>query len=89
MGKKGANSWGLHDMSGNVYEWVQDGWHDNYDGAPTDGSAWEGKADGRGVLRGGSWLDDPRGARGVARGRILPQLRGRNGGFRLARTFPF
>ena len=50
------NPWGLSEVAGNVWEWVQDPWHDNYQGAPDDGSAWE-DAEGRGrVLRGGSWL---------------------------------
>ena len=54
VGEKLPNAWGLHDMHGNVWEWCADSWHDNYNGAPTDGSAWErGDADLR-VLRGGS-----------------------------------
>jgi formylglycine-generating enzyme required for sulfatase activity len=48
------NGWGLYDMSGNVYEWTQDRYHGNYQGAPDDGSAWESGGRFR-VLRGGSW----------------------------------
>ncbi|NEP79462.1 MAG: SUMF1/EgtB/PvdO family nonheme iron enzyme [Okeania sp. SIO3B3] len=52
------NSFGLYDMHGNVLEWCQDVWHDNYNGAPTDGSAWETGGDSdRRLLRGGSWFN--------------------------------
>ena len=51
---------GLHDMHGNVAEWVEDCWHDSYARAPTDGSAWTRGADcGRRVFRGGSWGGNP------------------------------
>ncbi len=57
VGKKKPNGWGLYDMSGNLWEWCQDHWHRNYDGAPADGSAWVKSADSDWyrVLRGGSW----------------------------------
>ncbi|WP_233258309.1 formylglycine-generating enzyme family protein [[Phormidium] sp. ETS-05] len=55
------NAWGLYDMYGNVWEWCQDVWHDNYKDAPTDGSAWEtGGESNYQVLRGGSWDCNPR-----------------------------
>ena len=60
VGSFSANAWGVHDMYGNVWEWVEDCWNDSYVGAPADGSAWEsGDCSGR-VLRGGSWDDEPR-----------------------------
>ena len=52
-----TNAWGLHDMHGNVTEWVQDCWHDSYEGAPKDGSAWTSGYCLDRVLRGGSWSD--------------------------------
>ena len=56
-----ANNFGLYDMYGNVWEWCQDNWHTNYEGAPTDGSAWldNKKRKNARLLRGGSWDDDP------------------------------
>ena len=57
VGQKKPNSWGLYDMHGNVCEWCQDKYHDNYSGAPSDGSAWEeGRSSDR-VDRGGSWVN--------------------------------
>lgn len=64
VGSFPANQWGLQDMHGNVLEWTQDCWHDDYTNAPTDGTAWESNADcGRRVVRGGSWRLDPSGLR--------------------------
>ncbi len=60
VGSFPPNAFGLYDMHGNVCEWCQDKWHENYSGAPTDGSAWEAKRnenDNRSrLLRGGSWI---------------------------------
>jgi len=56
VAQKQSNSWGLYDMSGNIYEWVEDDWHPNYDGAPTDGSAWvESPRDSAKIVRGGGF----------------------------------
>ncbi|MFM7876152.1 MAG: SUMF1/EgtB/PvdO family nonheme iron enzyme [Microcystis panniformis] len=60
VGQFPPNAFGLYDMHGNVWEWCADTWHDNYDGAPTDGSAWiENGDDNRSPLRGGSWGNHP------------------------------
>jgi formylglycine-generating enzyme required for sulfatase activity len=56
VGAKKPNAWQLYDVHGYLWEWCGDAWHDSYEGAPADGSAWLG-ADGRRVLRGGSWKD--------------------------------
>jgi formylglycine-generating enzyme required for sulfatase activity len=63
-----ANSFGLYDLHGNVLEWCQDTWHENYQGAPTDGSPWLNENDYR-VLRGGSWANHARHCRSAFRGR--------------------
>ena len=55
VGTKLPNNWGLYDMMGNVGEWCLDSWHDNYTGAPTDGSAWEPETGSHTVFRGSSW----------------------------------
>jgi len=84
---KQANAWGLHDMSGNVWEWTQDCWNERYTGAPSDGSAWtKGNCSYR-VLRGGSWYNFPNYARAAIRFWFTPGKRIYYLGFRLARTF--
>ena len=56
VGEKLPNPFGLFDMHGNVWEWLADPWHENYDGAPIDGGVWENGGDSRyRLLRGGSW----------------------------------
>ena len=67
VGEKAANGFGLHDMHGNVWEWCEDPWHGNYNGAPDDGSAWTTGGGGIRVLRGGSWNDNPQNLRAACR----------------------
>ncbi len=67
VGVYAANRFGLHDMDGNVWEWVEDCWHDNYNGAPSNGSAWTTGNCSRRVLRGGSWVNDPSYLRSASR----------------------
>jgi len=84
---KQANAFGWYDMSGNVWEWVEDSYHDSYAGAPNDGSAWQGN-NSRRVLRGGSWYYDPQYTRAAVRYGDGPAYRNFNYGFRLARMLP-
>ena len=88
VGEKDPNDFGLHDMSGNVWEWVEDCWHATYTDAPKDGSAWHekngGDCAGR-VLRGGSWLSAPDFMRTSFRNRGTANSRVNDIGFRLAR----
>ena len=87
VGSLPANPWGLHEVHGNVWEWVEDCWHDNYGGAPSDGSAWTIGGDcGRRVLRGGSWIGDPGWLRSAYRTGYTPANRSYYVGFRLAKT---
>ena len=85
VGQKEPNELGLYDMSGNVWEWVQDCWHESYQGAPSDGSAWESGTCLR-VLRGGSWYYFPGNLRSANRIRFDTGDRYLNVGFRVART---
>jgi formylglycine-generating enzyme required for sulfatase activity len=88
VGSFPPNSFGLYDMHGNVWEWCQDDWHDNYANAPKDGSAWTSQSGNANVLRGGSWLNFPQICRSASRYRynfnweVLDRIR--NGiGFRV------
>jgi formylglycine-generating enzyme required for sulfatase activity len=86
-----ANQFDLHDMHGNVWEWVEDCWHANYIGVPTDGRAWLQnceKDNGYRVLRGGSWNNLPDILRSAYRYGNYPSFRSGNVGFRIARTLP-
>jgi len=84
---KQPNAFGLYDMSGNVWEWVEDWYHDNYNGAPTDGSAWVSGGEQKSrVLRGGSWNYGPTWLRSALRVSYTPGNRYGDDGFRLART---
>ncbi len=88
VGSFRPNAFGLFDVMGNVGEWVQDCWNNNYVGAPSDGRAWEGgHCIGR-VLRGGSWLNLPRDLRSANRNGILAGNRYFVLGFRIARSLP-
>jgi formylglycine-generating enzyme required for sulfatase activity/serine/threonine protein kinase len=77
------NGFGLYDMHGNVWEWVQDCWNGSYSGAPSNGSAWLSGDCGRRMLRGGSWYDGPGDLRSADRGWHVAFPRNRYVGFRL------
>ena len=84
-----ANAFGLSDMHGNVYEWCQDHWHDNYEGAPTDGSAWlTNDKEASRVHRGGSWSNGPRYCRSAYRLNYTPDGRYLDIGFRVSCSAP-
>lgn len=85
VGQKQENDFSLYDMSGNVWEWLADCWHANYQGAPEDGSAWEsGCTYNIRLLRGGSWNNKVRYVRSAFLYWNLPDNRNDYQGFRLA-----
>jgi formylglycine-generating enzyme required for sulfatase activity len=90
VGSFPPNAFGLYDMHGNVWEWCEDEWHNTYEGAPTDGSAWGGKGESEQslrLLRGGSWGGDPGYCRSAVRGWSPRDNRNDYVGFRVA-CFP-
>jgi formylglycine-generating enzyme required for sulfatase activity len=86
VGSLPANRFGLYDMLGNLAEWTEDCWHENYEGAPADGSVWPGGDCGVMVLRGGSWRHDPDDLRSASRDWLDNVGRAGGIGFRVART---
>jgi formylglycine-generating enzyme required for sulfatase activity len=87
VAQKIPNAFGLYDMHGNVWEWVDDCWHANYDGAPQDGGAWITNCTGNSrMLRGGSWSNDPALLRSTMRFSNLQFSRLYFIGLRLARS---
>jgi formylglycine-generating enzyme required for sulfatase activity len=87
VGEKAPNAFGLYDMNGNVWQWVEDCSHPNYDGAPVDGSAWTTSCEKNyRIYRGGSWYHQSRRLRAAARGKYTADYQDDGVGFRVART---
>src|SRR5262249_35041693 len=88
IAEKSANSWGLYDMGGLLWEWCGDAFHDNDQGAPVDGSPWLGGDPVQRVLRGGSWNDYPWECRCASRFWCHPDRRSATTGLRVVRVVP-
>ena len=87
VGTYEENDFGLYDVHGNVWEWVQDCWRDNYHDAPSDGTSWESGGCSSRLLRGGAWnVELAESLRSSTRGRNDVDLRGSFNGFRVAYT---
>ena len=84
VGSFSANAWGLHDMHGNVWEWVQDCTNDSYIGAPTDGSGWTSGDCSNRIIRGGAWKNSLNAMRSAYREGWDPSAQDNEQGFRLA-----
>ncbi len=85
VGQKKPNTWGFYDMHGNVWEWVQDLYHSNYNGAPIDGRAWESGVSTNRVVRGGGWNNKAMSTRSAIRSAYNPDYHSSSLGFRLVR----
>jgi len=86
VGEKQANKFRLYDMHGNVWEWLEDVWHSDYNGAPGDGSAWMSGDSNTRLLHGGSWSLDDDSLRCAFRVRDVTSSRYNNWGFRISRV---
>jgi formylglycine-generating enzyme required for sulfatase activity len=84
------NRWGLYDMHGNVWEWCEDDYHGSYEDAPKDGSAWVNpdRSKAKRILRGGSWIFNPRYCRSAYRSDDEPDYRFNSIGFRVVCAAP-
>ncbi|MEM9276451.1 MAG: formylglycine-generating enzyme family protein [Cyanobacteria bacterium P01_F01_bin.143] len=83
-----ANNWGLYDMHGNIWEWCEDDWHNNYKNAPIDGTAWLSKESSSKVMRSGSWGFSPSLCRSAIRYSSLRGARHSSLGFRVVCVVP-
>jgi len=88
VGSFPPNAFGLYDMIGNVWQWVEDCGHDNYNGAPADGSAWLSDDCATRIVRGGAWFQGPQSARSASRAADNADFRVSDIGFRVARSLP-
>lgn len=86
VGSLPPNAWGLYEMHGNAWQWVEDTYHSAYDGAPSDGSAWLNSRAGERVLRGGSWISIAQDVRSAFRNVYAPEVRSVYISFRCARV---
>jgi formylglycine-generating enzyme required for sulfatase activity len=86
VGEKKPNVFGLYDVHGNVGEWVEDCYHENYNEYPTDGAAWATDGCSYRVVRGGSWFYVPQDLRSASRGGVQTDVRNDTLGFRVGRT---
>src|SRR3984893_7448218 len=87
VGSFPPNQFGLYDMLGNVWQWTEDCWNDDYKGAPSDGSSWQSGNCRRRVMRGGAYSNIPALVRSAVRLGAKSSGRDHSGGFRVARTF--
>ena len=88
VGKYPPNAFGLYDMHGNVWEWCQDDWHDNYENAPNDDKEWGSGKSNKKVIRSCSWDYDPHVCRSACRYDSARDARDLSIGFRVVRVAP-